>query len=136
MKTKTFLSVIMAMVFSFFVFTGNAITASASWYSHTPATVRSGYPLTSPGRTYDGNYMGIELTGKPINGSFPGGLSVQLIIAEVPQPERYYVDFTRGSYQKLDWIPIPSGVPIKIRYTCFNCSSVRLTRVVSYSWQA
>lgn len=134
MKRGNFSKVLLALVLSFSMLIGLDTTASAAWYQHTPATITSGNTLTSPARTYDGNYMGIELTGTVTNGSYPAGLSVRLIIAGVPQSDIYYVDFTQNSYQKLDWLAIPSNVPIQIQYQCFNCSSVSLSRVVSYSW--
>lgn len=133
-KVKRF-KVLLALVLSFTMLMGFSTTASASWYQHnTPATITAGNSLTSPSRTHDGNYMAIELSGKVTNGSTPAGVGVQLIIAGVAQPNTYYVDFTQKADHKLDWLPIPVGVPIQIRYTCFGCSSVTLTRVISYSW--
>lgn len=116
----------------------STLTASAAWYSHsTPATITSTQSLTSPARTYDGNYMAIELTVQPLSSAitYPGGLIVQPIINGVGG-DKYYVDFIRNNYVKLDMIPIPNNASVRWKYSIFgsNCYSVTLTNVVSYSW--
>lgn len=116
------------------------LNCSAAWYQHgTPATITTSQSLTSPARTYDGNYMGIELTVQTLSTdvSYPAGLMVEPIINGVGGTT-YFVDFTRSNYAKLDNIPIPNNARVAIKYSVFgtNCYSVTLTRVVSYSWSA
>ena len=141
--TKNIFKPLVALVLTILLFCvsslGSLIT-SAAWYQHsTPATVTAGSPLTSPSRTYDGNYMGIELTVQTLSPDVTGlaGLIVEPIINGVGGT-RYYVSFTGRNYAKLDNIPIPNGAHVKLRYTVFgtNLYSVTLTRVVTYSWTA
>lgn len=131
--------VALMLTFSLFCVTGICtLSASAAWYQHgTPATITTNSSLTSPARTYDGNYMGIELTVQTLSAdvSSPAGLIVEPIINGVGGT-RYYVDFTKSNYAKLDHIAIPNNASVKLRYKVYgsNCYSVTLTRVVTYSW--
>lgn len=139
--TKKFFRPLVAMVLTislFCVCSLNSLVSSAAWFQHnTPATITTSSPLTGVSHTYDGNYMGIELTVQRLSPDVTNfaGLVVEPIINGVGGT-RYYVDFTQKNYAKLDNIPIPNGASVKFRYTVFgtNLYSVTLTRVVSYSW--
>ena len=141
--TKRILKAFVAVVLTILLFCVcilNSLVSSAAWFQHnTPATITTSSPLTGVAHTYDGNYMGIELTVQRLSPDVTdfAGLAVEPIINGVGGT-RYYVDFTKSNYAKLDNIPIPNGANVQFRYSVFgtNLYSVTLTRVVSYSWTA